>query len=186
MRCNQQETVMDTALTKAAKLRLMAFDVDGVLTDGTLWFSATGEELKGFNTLDGHGLKMLAASGVRLAIITGRRSAAVEHRAANLGIDLLLQGIEDKRRAMQQLLNAEKLDFATAGYMGDDVVDLPVLQACGFSASVPNGHALVRERVDIVTRAHGGQGAVRELCEYILAAQGQLDAALAPCFQAAT
>lgn len=171
---------MNTALSKAANLRLMAFDVDGVLTDGTLWFSAQGEELKGFNTLDGHGLKMLAASGIRLAIITGRRSAALEHRAANLGIDLLLQGIEDKRKAMQQLLNTEKLDFSAAGYMGDDIVDLPVLSACGFSASVPNAHVLVRERVDIVTQAPGGQGAVREICEYILAAQGQLESALAP------
>lgn len=164
---------------KAGKLRLMGFDIDGVMTDGTLWFTAQGDEMKGFNTLDGHGLKMLAESGVKLAIITGRRSRAVELRAANLGIELLLQGVEDKRAAMQQLLMAQRLDFSEAGYMGDDVVDLPLLLACGFSASVPNGHALVRERVDHVTTADAGRGAVREVCELILAAQGKLDGLLA-------
>jgi 3-deoxy-D-manno-octulosonate 8-phosphate phosphatase (KDO 8-P phosphatase) len=164
---------------KAGKLRLMGFDVDGVMTDGTLWFTSQGDEMKGFNTLDGHGLKMLADSGVILAIITGRRSRAVELRAANLGIELLLQGVEDKRGAMRQLLAERGLDFAEAGYMGDDVVDLPLLLACGFSASVPNGHAAVRQRVDHVTTAAAGRGAVREVCELILAAQGRLDDALA-------
>ncbi len=166
--------------SKARAVRLMGFDVDGVLTDGTLWFSSQGDEMKGFNALDGHGLKMLAESGVILAIITGRRSRAVELRAENLGIKLLLQGVEDKRGAMQKLLTEHGLGFAEAGYMGDDVVDLPVLRACGFSASVPNGHALVRERVDHVTTAEAGRGAAREVCELILAAQGRLDAALAP------
>lgn len=164
---------------KARNVRLMGFDVDGVLTDGTLWFTSQGDEMKGFNTLDGHGLKMLAEAGVQLAIITGRRSRAVELRAANLGIDLLLQGVEDKRGAMRTLLEQRGLSFADAGYIGDDVVDLPVLRACGFSASVPNGHALVHRHVDYVTEARAGQGAVRELCELILAAQGKLDAALA-------
>ena len=145
-----------TAHAKARNIRLMGFDVDGVLTDGTLWFSSQGDEMKGFNTLDGHGLKMLAESGVILAIITGRRSRAVELRAANLGIKLLLQGVEDKRSAMHQLLAEHGLSFAEAGYMGDDVVDLPVLRACGFSASVPNGHTLVRERVDYVAMAEAG------------------------------
>jgi 3-deoxy-D-manno-octulosonate 8-phosphate phosphatase (KDO 8-P phosphatase) len=166
-------------LDKARDLRLMGFDVDGVLTDGTLWFSTQGDELKGFNTLDGHGLKMLAENGIILAIITGRRSRAVELRAANLGIELLLQGVEDKRSAMQHLLAEHGLTFSQAGYMGDDIVDLPLLRACGFSASVPNGHALVQAHVDHVTQATGGQGAVREVCELILSAQGKLDAALA-------
>lgn len=167
------------ARARAGALRLMGFDIDGVMTDGTLWFSAQGDEMKGFNTLDGHGLKMLADAGVQLAIITGRRSRAVELRAANLGIELVLQGVEDKHAAMQQLLAAQGLRFAEAGYMGDDVVDLPLLLACGFSASVPNGHALVRARVDHVTQAAAGQGAVREVCELILAAQGRLESALA-------
>lgn len=168
------------AMEHARRIRLMAFDVDGVLTDGMLYFSSQGDEMKGFGTRDGHGLKMLAGAGIRLAIITGRRSRAVELRAQNLGIELLLQGIEDKRGAMQTLLAQGGMDFAEGGYMGDDVVDLPLLRACGFSASVPDGHALVRSHVDYVAQAAAGRGAVREVCEFILAAQGRLDAAMAP------
>ena len=165
---------------KAARLRLMAFDVDGVLTDGTLFFSAAGDEMKGFSSLDGHGLKMLSTSGTTLAIITGRRSAAVAKRAENLGIDLLFQGIEDKRAVFRELCGRLGIDPAEAGYMGDDVVDLPVLRAAGFAATVPDGHALVRRHADYVARAAAGRGAVREVCEFILAAQGRLEAALAP------
>jgi len=168
------------ALVKARNLKLMAFDVDGVLTDGTLYFTAQGDEIKAFNTLDGHGLKMLADAGVLLAIITGRSSRAVQLRAQNLGIEMLLQGVEDKRGAMQDLLDQRGLAFADAGYMGDDVVDLPLLSACGFSATVPNGHALLQGRVDYVARAAAGRGAVREVCELILSAQGKLEAAFAP------
>ena len=173
------------AFVQARNLKLMAFDVDGVLTDGTLYFSSQGDEIKAFNTLDGHGLKMLGEAGIRLAIITGRSSRAVELRAQNLGIDLLLQGVADKRGAMQALLEQRGLSFAEAGYMGDDVVDLPLLCACGFSATVPDGHALVRTRVAYVARAGGGHGAVREVCELILAAQDKLDAAMAPYLAAA-
>jgi len=158
----------------------MAFDVDGVMTDGTLYFSSQGDEMKAFNVLDGHGLKMLADSGIVVAIITGRRSRAVECRAENLGIELLLQGIEDKHAAMGTLLENHAMAFTEAGYMGDDVVDLPLLRACGFSASVPGGHPLVHRHVDYLTRAAAGKGAVREVCEMILLAQGKLDAALAP------
>ena len=168
------------AQERAKNIRLMAFDVDGVMTDGTLWFSSQGDEIKGFSSLDGHGLKMLAGAGILLAIITGRRSRAVELRAQNLGIEFLLQGIEDKHGAMQGLLKQHALNFAEAGYMGDDIVDLPVLRACGFSASVPDGHALVQRHVDYVAHAPAGRGAVREVCELILAAQGKLDAAQAP------
>lgn len=168
------------AQRQASRIRLMAFDVDGVMTDGTLYFSSQGDEMKAFNTLDGLGLKMLADAGIVLAIITGRRSGAVQHRAENLGIQLLLQGIEDKHAAMVDLLEKHALSFAEAGYMGDDVVDLPLLRACGFSASVPGGHALVHKHVDYLTRAAAGMGAVREVCELILLAQGKLDAALAP------
>jgi 3-deoxy-D-manno-octulosonate 8-phosphate phosphatase (KDO 8-P phosphatase) len=165
------------ALAKARNLRLMGFDVDGVLTDGTLYFSSQGDEMKAFSSLDGHGLKMLASAGVKLAIITGRRSRAVELRAANLGIDLLLQGVEDKRAAMTELLAGQGLTLAESGYMGDDIVDLQVLRACGFSATVPDGHALVRRQVDYVARAGAGRGAVREVCELILQAQGSLELA---------
>ena len=108
-------------MSAATNLKLMAFDVDGVLTDGGLYYTEDGKELKVFNTLDGHGLKMLQKSGVRLAIITGRKSGCVAARAANLGIDLLFQGVEDKRQVMAELLQREGLTFAEAGYMGDEI-----------------------------------------------------------------
>lgn len=168
-----------TAVGKARALRLMAFDVDGVLTDGRLYFTSAGDEMKAFSTLDGHGLKMLREAGVALAIITGRSSKAVELRAQNLGIDTLLQGIEDKRAAMAGILAARGLDWNQAGYMGDDVVDLPLLRACGFSATVAEGHDLVKSHADYVARKPAGAGAVREVCEMILDAQGKLESALA-------
>lgn len=165
-----------SARERAAGLRFMAFDVDGVLTDGTLYFTSAGDEMKAFNTLDGHGLKLLQQCGLRLAIISGRRSRALELRAQNLGIDLLRQGVEDKRAELLALLGQLGLAPAQAGYMGDDVVDLPILRACGFSATVGDGHPFVQRHVDYVTRRPGGRGAVREVCDFILAAQGKLDA----------
>ena len=168
------------AITRARTLRVMAFDVDGVLTDGRLYFNDRGEETKAFNTLDGHGMKMLAASGVTLAIITGRRSPTVEHRARNLGITRLYQGIEDKRATMQSLLAELAVDPSHAGYIGDDVVDLPVMRYCGLAAAPANAHPLVRQHAHWVAGARGGEGAVRELCDLILSAQGKLDAALEP------
>ncbi len=167
---------MDRAHERAARLKLMAFDVDGVLTDGTIWFTADGDVMKGFSTLDGHGLRMLQMAGIELAIITGRRSKALEQRCANLQIDRLYQGVEDKRAVLHTLLDELKLDATQAGYMGDDVVDLPILRACGFSATTADGHPLVRNHVDMVASRPGGRGAAREVCDFILAAQGKLDA----------
>lgn len=164
---------------KARNIRLMAFDIDGVMTDGRLYFSPNGDEMKTFFSRDGLGLKMLARSGVKLAIITGRDSPIVTRRAENLGIKLVLQGIEDKRAALARLLESEQLEFAQAGYMGDDVVDLGVMTACGFSATVPDCHATVRQIADYVASAPAGGGAVREVCELLLQAQGNLDKALA-------
>jgi len=167
---------MDRAHERAARLKLMAFDVDGVLTDGTIWFTADGDVMKGFSTLDGHGLRMLQMAGIELAIITGRRSKALEQRCANLQIQRLYQGVEDKRAVLHTLLGELKLDAAQAGYMGDDVVDLPILRACGFSATTSDGHPLVRQHVDMVASRPGGRGAAREVCDFVLAAQGKLDA----------
>jgi 3-deoxy-D-manno-octulosonate 8-phosphate phosphatase (KDO 8-P phosphatase) len=164
---------------KAENVRLMAFDIDGVMTDGRLFFSPNGDEMKTFFSRDGLGLKMLARSGVRLAIITGRDSPIVSRRAENLGIDLVFQGVEDKRATMAAMLASENLDFAQAGYMGDDVVDLAVMKACGFSATVPDCHDAVRQIAGYVTRAPAGAGAVREVCELLLKAQGNWEQALA-------
>ena len=158
----------------------MIFDVDGVMTDGTLFLSDSGEEVKGFNTLDGHGMKMLAGTGVRLAIITGRRSRLVEARARNLGIDLLFQGVEDKRATFEELAARLDLSHDECGYVGDDVIDLPVMRRCGFAASVPGAPEIVRTHAHYVTLAGGGRGAVRELAEFVMRAQATLDRALAP------
>jgi 3-deoxy-D-manno-octulosonate 8-phosphate phosphatase (KDO 8-P phosphatase) len=170
---------MSQAVAKAAKLALMGFDVDGVLTDGTLYFSSQGDEIKAFSSLDGHGLKMLRASGIEVAIISGRSSRALQLRAENLGIGELHMGIEDKRGVLAGLMAARGLGLDRAGYMGDDVVDLPVLRACGFSATVADGHDEVKSRVDYVAAKGGGRGAVREVCELILRAQGKWQTAMA-------
>jgi len=166
-------------LDKAKRARLAAFDVDGVLTDGALYYTDAGEEFKAFNVQDGHGIKMLQESGVAIAIITSRSSKLVANRARNLGIDHLYQGVENKLDAMNALLTKLGLTLAEASYMGDDVIDLPVLRRCGFAASVPEAPALVRQHAHYITRARGGHGAVREYCEVVMHAQGTLDAALA-------
>jgi 3-deoxy-D-manno-octulosonate 8-phosphate phosphatase (KDO 8-P phosphatase) len=171
---------MMPVLAKAERVRLMAFDVDGVLTDGRLYFNEQGDAIKAFHSRDGLGLKLLANSGIRLAIITGRKSALVDRRAENLGIDLVFQGIEDKRAVMAELLTKLGLDYSQAGYMGDDVVDLGVMRACGFAATVADGHPLVKQHADYVACQPAGRGAAREICELILRAQGKLDAAFAP------
>ena len=161
-------------------IRLVAFDVDGVLTDGGLYLSDSGEEIKRFNSLDGHGLKMLKASGVELAIITGRTSRCVEQRAKNLGISRLYQGVEDKLAVMQSLLKELKLAPEAAAFMGDDVVDLPVMRRVGLALSVPAAPQVVRDHAHYVSQREAGYGAVREVCELILGTQGTLDAQLAP------
>ena len=169
---------MQTIYARAHRISLAIFDVDGVLTDGSLYLTDSGDEIKAFNTLDGHGLKMLRESGVELAIITGRTSRSVELRAKNLGIDLLFQGVADKGSAFSALLKSRNLETEAAAYMGDDVVDLPVMRRCGLALSVPNAPLLVRQHAHYVTRTGGGHGAVREACELIMHAQGKLAHAL--------
>lgn len=166
-------------LSQAKAIRLIAFDVDGIMTDGGLYLSDTGDEFKRFNSLDGHGLKMLRASGVELAIITGRTSRCVELRARNLGITHLHQGVEDKLSAMQALLEELKIPASAAAYMGDDVVDLPVMRRVALSLTVPEAPQIVRDHAHYVSRRGGGCGAVREVCELIMSAQGTLGAQLA-------
>ncbi len=163
----------------AAKILLMAFDVDGVMTDGNLYFTANGETVKSFSSLDGHGIKMLQNAGVEVAIISGRSSRALAVRAANLNINELHMGVQDKRGCLADLLTARDFAPHQAGYMGDDVVDLPILRYCGFSAAPANAHDFVKIHVDYVTRKSAGNGAVREVCDYLLTAQNKLDAMLA-------
>lgn len=168
------------ATARAARVKLMIFDVDGVLTDGSLHYGADGEIIKTFNVLDGHGIKLLQQSGVATAIISARKSPIVAKRAADLGIRHLYQGVHDKRAAFEELLKETNADAQACGFIGDDVIDLPILLRVGFAASVPNGHPEVTSRVHYVTKAGGGCGAARELCDFILRAQGNYETAIAP------
>jgi 3-deoxy-D-manno-octulosonate 8-phosphate phosphatase (KDO 8-P phosphatase) len=166
-------------LDRAMKIRLAIFDVDGVMTDGRLYLSDSGEETKAFDTKDGHGMKMLKASGVEIAIITGRSSRCVELRAENLGISLLFQGASDKLAVYGKLIESLGLEPEQTAYMGDDLVDLPVLARCGLAFAVPDAPDIVRQHADYVTRKQGGRGAVREACEFLMRMQGSFDAQLA-------
>jgi len=174
----RQDPSLDCARERAKRLKLMIFDVDGVMTDGTLYYSERGEELKAFNIQDGHGVKMLRQYGVEVALITGRRSHAVELRAANLGIPHLFQGAEDKRGAYAALLAQLNLAAEQSGCMGDDLLDLPLITRCGFAATVSAAPEAVRSRSHYIARAGGGHGAVREVCEFILDSQGLLARAI--------
>jgi 3-deoxy-D-manno-octulosonate 8-phosphate phosphatase (KDO 8-P phosphatase) len=165
--------------SRARLVRLAVFDVDGVLTDGGLHYSDSGEETKVFNVRDGHGIKMLQASGVEIAIITSRSSRCVAHRAANLGVELLFQGVENKLESFRSLIARLALEPSACAYMGDDWVDLPVMTRCGLAITVPEAPAVVRERAQYVTRAGGGRGAAREACELIMQAQGTFETRLA-------
>jgi 3-deoxy-D-manno-octulosonate 8-phosphate phosphatase (KDO 8-P phosphatase) len=169
----------DDTLRRAGRVRLMIFDVDGVLTDGSLHYGADGESMKTFNVHDGLGIKLLQESGVQTAIISARRSDIVTRRAADLGIGHVHQGGHDKLTPFHALLETTGLTAEQCGFIGDDVVDLPILARVGFAVSVPNGRADVRLRAHHVTAAAGGRGAVREVCELLLRAQGNYDGVLA-------
>ncbi len=166
-------------IDRARRVRVAAFDVDGILTDGRLYYTDSGEEIKAFNAQDGHGIKMLRDSGVAVAIITSRTSRVVERRARDLGIEHLFQGVAHKLDAMNGLLKHLGCDLQSASYMGDDVIDLPLLRRCGLAVSVPEAPAVVRKYAHYVTRVQGGCGAVREFSEWVMQAQGTLDARLA-------
>lgn len=170
---------MDKLHERARAIRLAIFDVDGVLTDGRLYFMPDGTEFKSFNTLDGHGIKMLMASGVETAIISGRKSPLVERRAANLGIKHLIQGREDKLTALSELRQIIPVEMHEIAHLGDDVPDLPVMRRVGLGMAVASADAFVREHAHGVTQAVGGAGAAREFCELIMRAQGTLEQAQA-------
>jgi 3-deoxy-D-manno-octulosonate 8-phosphate phosphatase (KDO 8-P phosphatase) len=156
----------------------MIFDVDGVLTDGTLWYGSAGDELKAFHAFDGHGMKMLATAGVPCALLSGRKSAAVTARAAELEIDLVFQGVDDKLGVFREMLGKKNLKPEEAGFMGDELVDLPVLTRCGFACAPREAPQEVRGRVHYVASAPAGRGAAREVCELLMRAQGSLERAV--------
>lgn len=164
--------------SKLEPIKLLVMDVDGILTNGTLSFLADGTEVKTFSILDGLGLKLLMQTGVETAIITGRKSPQVELRAASLGINYTQQGREDKLTALKELWERTGYTAENTAYIGDDLPDLSAIKACSFGATVPNGYWMVRQEADWVSQTEGGKGAVRELCDLIMSAQGTLNRAL--------
>ena len=167
---------MSDVSTKAADIKLVIFDVDGVLTNGGLFFGDSGEEYKMFNSKDGHGMKMLQDSGVHIAIITGRSSNVVTQRMINLGVEHVFQGVSDKNIAYQELKAQLGIDDNNIAYMGDDVIDLPVMTKVGLPMAVADAHPVVIENADWTSQYKGGHGAAREACEMIMQAQGTLAA----------
>lgn len=165
-------------LLKAQDICIVFFDVDGVLTDGGLYFGETGESIKRFNTLDGHGLKLLSGAGIIPAVISGRDSKALRVRLAALGVTRVHCGVEDKRAVAEQILKDLDLDWRHAAAMGDDWPDLAVMHRCAFACAPDNAHPEVRSMADYVTRARGGDGAVREVCDLLLVARGRYAAIL--------
>ncbi len=168
----------ETLTARARKIRLLLLDVDGVMTDGKLYFGNDGSEFKAFNTLDGHGIKMLQKSGVSVGIITGRSSELVARRARNLGIELLLQGREDKLAAMGELIAEMTITLEEIAFMGDDYPDLAVMRRVGLGLTVANAHPEVRRHAAWSSDSTGGNGAVREACDMLMRAQGSFDKAL--------
>lgn len=168
-----------TAFQRASRLRLVIFDVDGVLTDGGVYIGAGGELMKRFCIKDGMGITLLRRGGIKTAIITGRRSEIVQQRAEELRIDIVRQGCQDKRLAYRELKKELSLSDEEIGYIGDDLLDLPVLLQAGFSAAPADAAAEIREAAQLVTGEKGGYGAVREISEFILKAQNKWEELIA-------
>jgi 3-deoxy-D-manno-octulosonate 8-phosphate phosphatase (KDO 8-P phosphatase) len=167
------------AVARAKRIKLVVLDVDGVMTDGSLYLCDDGQEYKAFNTQDGLGMKLLKASGVELAIITGRTSKVVVKRAESTGVAHFFQGVEDKLEAFLHLAQELGIDHSECAFVGDDVVDLPPMRRSGLAVTVPAAPALVKQHAHYVTEHEGGRGAVRELVELIMRAQGTFDAQMA-------
>lgn len=167
---------MQTAIEKARAVRLLVLDVDGVLTDGRLWYGNNNEELKAFDIQDGLGIKLLQRAGIDVAIITGRSSALVARRGTELGIRRIIQGREDKLVALRELCGELQIDLSEIAYMGDDLPDLSAIRAVGLGIAVANAHSAVAPHAVHRTQKCGGAGAVREVCDLLLRAQGKFDA----------
>ncbi|NIR58411.1 MAG: 3-deoxy-manno-octulosonate-8-phosphatase KdsC [Gammaproteobacteria bacterium] len=169
---------MQDILEKAVRIRLVIFDVDGVLTDGGLYLGDDGQEYKAFHSRDGHGMKMLQFTGVELGVISGRSSGVVEHRMRDLGVEHVYQGCLEKRAAFDELLARTGQSPEAAAFVGDDVVDLPAMRRAGLAIAVADAHPLVRQHAHWQTPSAGGRGAVREVCELVMEAQGTLQGML--------
>ncbi|NOX33919.1 MAG: HAD-IIIA family hydrolase [Deltaproteobacteria bacterium] len=160
---------------KLAKIKLLLLDVDGVLTDGTITYSDSGEQIKSFNSKDGLGLRLLMDAGIQVGIITGRKSKALEYRCKNLGILLLFEGIKDKSQVLEKIVLKTGIALMDIAFAGDDLIDLPVMKRVGVSFCVLDASLDVKKHCDIMINQNGGHGAVREICESILKAKGLWD-----------
>ena len=158
---------------KLKRIKMLILDVDGVMTDGGIIMDSEGRELKKFNVRDGHGIKVLQRYGIKVAILTGRQSEVVKYRAKDLEIKDVYQKVFNKKEVFEKILKKHKLSADEVAYMGDDIIDIPVLKRVGFSAAVADAVDVVKKSVDYITKNRGGNGAVRELCEMILQAQGK-------------
>jgi len=167
---------MRDVLSKAARIQLVIFDVDGVLTDGRLYLGNDGNEYKAFHIRDGHGIKMLLEAGLEVAVISGRRAASVERRMADLGIRHAWLGVQDKRAAFDSLLTQLGLTAEQTAFVGDDLIDLPVMSRVGLAIAVRDADPFVQRHAHWQTPSRGGRGAAREVCELLLEARGQLAA----------
>jgi 3-deoxy-D-manno-octulosonate 8-phosphate phosphatase (KDO 8-P phosphatase) len=161
---------------KASQIRLLILDVDGVLTDGGLQFDNHGNEYKIFNSLDGHGIRMLLDSGIEVAVITGRQSNIVNHRMGDLGLKHIYQGCRDKLPALRKLLADTGINAEQVAYVGDDLPDLAIMSRVGLAVAVQNAHSFVKQHSDLITTTSGGSGAVREVTDFILQSQSLLEA----------
>lgn len=166
---------MQQVLEKAKKLKLLILDVDGVLTDGRLFFDAEGNEYKSFHARDGHGIKLLRQTGVEVAVISGRKSKSVELRMKNLGIEHVYQGHENKIAAFNELLEKTGISPDQTAHVGDDLLDLPIMIRVGLAIAVNDANFAVKQHANWCTDLPGGQGAVREVCDFIMQAQGRFD-----------
>ncbi len=169
---------MEDALKRAARIKLVAFDVDGVLTDGGLYIGDNGVEYKAFYSRDGHGMRMLLDSGVKIGVITGRRSQLVADRMVSLGVEHVYQGCREKGPGFESLLKDTGLKGDEVAFVGDDVMDLPAMSRAGLAIAVADAHPLVIEHAHWKTSSPGGRGAVREVCELVMRARGSLDGVL--------
>lgn len=167
--------VSDENYQRATQIKLLICDVDGVFSDGRIYLGNQGEELKAFHTKDGFGMKAIMQAGIEIAIITGRQSNIVENRMKALGVNYIKQGIEDKLNVYHSLLKELNLNHQQVAYIGDDVVDLPVMQNCGLGIAVFDAHPLVLKGADLITYTKGGFGAVREICDLLLQCNNRLN-----------
>lgn len=157
---------------KLNRIKMLLLDVDGVLTDGSIIYDDNGQDIKPFNVKDGLGIRLLMKANVQVGIITGRKSSALRHRCNNLGIDIIFEGIEDKKAALDFITKHHGISLNELAFMGDDLPDLPIMTRVSLAIAVADAHPLLKKRADMITTATGGRGAVREVCEEILKAKG--------------